>query len=431
MAEQSFLAKLGLRLGVLGTSASLALAAPLATGNYDPSCHTDAARIGWYFDRAVGAEKIGMIVGGQTGPVYTRSGVLVNAQFTGSVIAGDGTVSANMTINGATSTERTLFYQTAGVNRWGAAANATVESGADAGSDYVITAYADNGSVIDSPMTITRASPGFISFTRRIQMSVPAASTAQFVLSANVGNNRIFEYRTGSSIRWQLLANSTAESGSNAGSDFAIKSYDDSGVLIDTPMTIIRAALGVMSWNRPVLHAAGTLTGSQVAWSTTATWNNVATPFTGWLLNITDTNSATASLLLDLQTGGSTRFNVRKQGLVTTTMVDTDLLGTGAFNYTRTSTLTGNVTDGVHQVYSVAVNGAFTVTRFNYLAIQNPTGTSTITDGCVLRFNAAAGTHKCVDSGSTKTSPGTVSAWLKHNLNGAIVYQPLYTSKTS
>ncbi len=430
MAEQSFLAKLGLRLGVLGSSASLAFAAPLATGNYDPSCHTDAARIGWYFDRAVGAEKIGMVVGGQTGPLYTRNGSVVDTLFTGQVTVGDGTTAAGFAINGAAATDRMLTFQTSGVNRWQVGANSTAEGGADSGSDLVFRAYSDAGSLIDIPVTIIRAAGGTATWVRTVVVST-AAIGASVSLVSNAGTNRTISYQTAGVNRWVVTCDNTSESGSNAGSNYLLTAYTDAGATIDSPITIIRAALGVLTVNRPITHAAGTLTGAQTVMNSSATWNNAATTFTGWLLNITDTNSATGSLLMDLKTGGSTRFNVRKQGQVTSTMIDTDLLGTGAFNYTRTTTLTGNVTDGVQQVYSVAVNGAFTVTRFNYISIQNPTGTSTITDGCVLRFNAAAGTHKCVDSGTTKSSPGTVSAWLKHNLNGAVVFQPLYTSKTS
>ena len=47
-----------------------------------------------------------------------------------------------------------------------------------------------------------------------------------------------------------------------------------------------------------------------------ATWNNVATTFTGLKLNVTDTASASGSLLLDLQVGGVSKFNVRKDGAI-------------------------------------------------------------------------------------------------------------------
>jgi hypothetical protein len=64
MAAQSLLAKLGMRSATLGTAASLAIAAPLAEGDYSMAAHTDASRIGWYFERVPTAEKIGMVVMG-------------------------------------------------------------------------------------------------------------------------------------------------------------------------------------------------------------------------------------------------------------------------------------------------------------------------------------------------------------------------------
>lgn len=85
MADQGLLAKLGLRTGVLGSLASLAIAAPLATGNGDPAAHTAASRIGWYFDRTPGAEKIGTVVMGTEIMSVAVTGVtLTNLTVTGS-----------------------------------------------------------------------------------------------------------------------------------------------------------------------------------------------------------------------------------------------------------------------------------------------------------------------------------------------------------
>jgi hypothetical protein len=60
----------------------------------------------------------------------------------------------------------------------------------------------------------------------------------------------------------------------------------------------------------------GTLTGASApALIVNQTWNNVATNFTGVLLNVTSTLSATASKLLDLQVGGASQFFVNKSGV--------------------------------------------------------------------------------------------------------------------
>lgn len=49
----------------------------------------------------------------------------------------------------------------------------------------------------------------------------------------------------------------------------------------------------------------------------TDTWNNGATVFTSVKMNVTDTNSDAASLLMDLQVAGASKFNVVKNGDVT------------------------------------------------------------------------------------------------------------------
>ena len=105
-------------------------------------------------------------------------------------------------------------------------------------------------------------------------------------------------------------------------------------------------------------------------------------------------------------------------------------------------TLTGNVTDGysaslrVDPIYTVNDGGNYTVTRYNYLDLSNvleteTSGTITIIDGAAIAFDAAVGTHVAIDSGTTKSSPGTVDAWMKININGTIYYVPSYTSKTT
>lgn len=64
MSAQSQLARLGLRLGTLGSALSLAIAAPLAEGDLSQAAHTDASRMGLYFDRTPSAEFIGFVVDG-------------------------------------------------------------------------------------------------------------------------------------------------------------------------------------------------------------------------------------------------------------------------------------------------------------------------------------------------------------------------------
>jgi hypothetical protein len=76
-----------------------------------------------------------------------------------------------------------------------------------------------------------------------------------------------------------------------------------------------------------------------------------------------------------------------------------------------------------------------TLYRHNYLKLDSTNIVSMVNailgNACVFEFDAAIGTHPATDAGSTKASPGTVSGWMKMNVNGTIYYSPLYTSKTS
>jgi hypothetical protein len=76
---------------------------------------------------------------------------------------------------------------------------------------------------------------------------------------------------------------------------------------------------GAATITEPVGSTALTLTGATQTtaipvFNATQTWNNVATTFTSIKLNVTDTTSATASLLADFQVGASSKFAVRKDG---------------------------------------------------------------------------------------------------------------------
>ena len=68
-----------------------------------------------------------------------------------------------------------------------------------------------------------------------------AAAAARLAIDGDAGQNRLISYRTGALQRFGLYVNNTAESGSNAGSNFAIRAYSDAGTLLSTPFFINRA----------------------------------------------------------------------------------------------------------------------------------------------------------------------------------------------
>lgn len=78
-------------------------------------------------------------------------------------------------------------------------------------------------------------------------------------------------------------------------------------------------------------------------------------------------------------------------------------------------------------------NSPTVLARHNYIVLADPIVDvdTTITDACVMAFDAAAGTHKAVDGATVKVTPGAVDAWIKTNVNGTIYYVPAYLSKVT
>ncbi len=68
------------------------------------------------------------------------------------------TVTQSFTINGAAATNRSLIYNTANVSRIQLVTNDTAEAGANAGSDFALNCFADNGAYLSTPIFITRSS---------------------------------------------------------------------------------------------------------------------------------------------------------------------------------------------------------------------------------------------------------------------------------
>jgi hypothetical protein len=90
----------------------------------------------------------------------------------------------------------------------------------------------------------------------------------------------------------------------------------------------------------------GTLTSSSPAFTLAQTWNSAGVVFTALRANVTDTASNSASLLIDLQLGGSSRFSVDKTGSIVSsyginiggTNASSPLLVSGTF-YLATATV--------------------------------------------------------------------------------------------
>lgn len=83
----------------------------------------------------------------------------------------------------------------------------------------------------------------------------------------------------------------------------------------------VKAALGddgsQITIKRPTIITGGTVTTSKPVINGTQTWNDGSVTFTADKINVTNSASAAASLLLDRQVGGVSKFKVDKTGILT------------------------------------------------------------------------------------------------------------------
>jgi cytoskeletal protein CcmA (bactofilin family) len=151
-----------------------------------------------------------------------------------------GTLTGVLNISGAAGTARVIRGQTGALNRWELRLGGNAaESGSNAGSDFAIVPYADAGTALPTALSINRAT-GNVSLNGSLTL---ASAGGGLLINGAVGIGRNIFGQTAGLARWALqLGGGGAESGSNAGSDFALYRYTDAGAVIDTPLTISRAS---------------------------------------------------------------------------------------------------------------------------------------------------------------------------------------------
>ncbi len=110
---------------------------------------------------------------GANGAVTFTSTLAVSSTTT----IGTGLAASTILQDGASGTARQLVFRTAGSNRWAIQADSTAESGANAGSNFVLGARDDTGATIDSPIAIARVAGGAITVVRPITTSQQITST--------------------------------------------------------------------------------------------------------------------------------------------------------------------------------------------------------------------------------------------------------------
>lgn len=139
---------------------------------------------------------------------------------------------------------RGAYVNLYGNNHATQAGNLQLRAGTNGGIDLSGNTEVSSGSF--------KVSNSFIQITR-------SAANAELYFDRDAGFAARINVRTGISLRWRwVLANTTAEGGANAGSDFALERYSDAAALLGTPLSISRASGDItIGQNFIMAHATG------------------------------------------------------------------------------------------------------------------------------------------------------------------------------
>lgn len=183
------------------------------------------------------------------------------------------------------------------------ATSLSLRNHADSADNILI---ADNGNVTfrGTLSGATNITAGGLTVTSGggVAIFVTGSTSAGVDISSAAGTVRDLVWQTAGVNRWVARVDTTAESGSNAGSAFVLIARDDTGATIDNVISIVRAAGGTMSLNRPVAFAQAIGIGNGV--STSAIINVgvgglaafTGTTQDGMLLLMTGNSSATTAI---------------------------------------------------------------------------------------------------------------------------------------
>ena len=163
--------------------------------------------------------------------------------FTGT-FAGAHTYSGALTLSAAgTALSVTNNATTGGTHVIGSGSNniLTVAPGAAAANTIVFGQSGTGGVAMPGPFVVQLSS---IQAQTTLASGTLGGTSCGLTLQSAVGNVRPINFTTGASLRWSIRTNTTAEGGSNAGSDLDIVSFTDAGAALQNPMLRITRSTG-------------------------------------------------------------------------------------------------------------------------------------------------------------------------------------------
>jgi hypothetical protein len=206
--------------------------------------------------------------GNHVHPTDTTRAPLASPTFTGSVVIPGGTID-NATVGATTAT--TGRFTTITSTQATGTAPFTVASTTNVTN---LNASSLNGATFAAPGTIGGTTPAAITGTTIVGSTSVQSGTnsaaGTTIVNGQAGAARLLRIQTASTNRWALQADTTAEGGSNAGSNFALTAYDDSGTLLWTPISIVRST-GLITMNKGAAITGGSINNATVGATTAST----------------------------------------------------------------------------------------------------------------------------------------------------------------
>jgi hypothetical protein len=250
-----------------------------------------------------------------------------------------------------------------------------------------------------------------------IGSDIKSAQTALQINSA-AAQNKDIDFLTGGTPRWIHRVNNTAETGSDAGSDYQLLSRHDDGTASQTILTITRSS-GLTTWGEGINLALGTVTGTKIGTSTTQKLSFFnATPIVQ-LANTTDLRTGLINLGF-LASGGATPLNLNG-GILTAGF---NLTLSGAAATSRDIILqTSGVNRWIVRMNNTAETGSNVGSDLNIIS-RDDSGAALTTAVTIARSNGTIQFGNKIwpatDAGATQTTSGLYAGTgAPNNTNGA------------
>ena len=204
---------------------------------------------------------------------------------------------ADIILNSVAGQHRQIISNTSGVQRWGMRlGNADGESSGNAGSNFALQAWNDAGdTILATSLLINRANSlatfaGDVTVSKASPRLTLSGSSGDIGIWLNglAGQERQIVSDTSGAHRWIMrLGNSTAETGSNAGSDFSLLALNDAGDTVLATSLLIERATSKATFGGAIEMSTNKITGlgDPTAAQDAATKNYVDTNHINYVIN--------------------------------------------------------------------------------------------------------------------------------------------------